>query len=150
MFLHKYLTKYKLLFYSFDEMPENYIQKIRVAIMDFIHTDVDNNLFSKNMKVLQSGNEFILIFWDTEKFCAYLISEINISKLSFPYLDYSDKVFSVDYTNIDGNILTVHFTYSSDYLSWQDFDDMPLPIAQTYVFDITKLSENNTVVGVVQ
>lgn len=140
--LHLYLSKYKMLYQNFDNLQDNVKQKIRIAILNFRHTDIDDSLFGKNLLIKQVNNDFLLIFWDDERICSYLVNEINIARLDFQKLDYTGLRFYPDFLGITENMITIAFKNKED-----DFEGMVAPIVCTYVFDINNLSAGNIIVG---
>lgn len=142
MSLHLYLTKYKVLYKDFNNIPEKIKQKIRVAIMEFRYTDVNNSLFAENLLIKQVNNAFLLIFWNEKTICAYYVDEINIARLEFINLDYKDKLLYKEFIDVQNNFITIPFRYKTD-----DFNSMIAPIATTYGFHVDKLSAGNIILG---
>ena len=142
MSLHLYLTKYKALYKDFDNIPEKVGQKIRVAIMNFRYTEVSNSLFAENLLIKQVNNDFLLIFWSEEDVYAYLVNEINIARLEFKGLDYTDLLLYPEFINVKNNFVTIPFRDKKE-----DFRYMIAPIVVTYGFHVDRLSEGNIIIG---
>ena len=142
MSLHLYLTKYKVLYGDFNNISEKIGQKIRVAIMNFRHTEVDNSLFARNLLIKQVRDNFLLIFWDDNSICAYFVNEINISRLEFPDLDYKDKLLYQEFIDIVDDFVTIPFRSKGE-----DFKYMVAPIVASYSFNTDALSSENTIIG---
>lgn len=138
MSLHLYLTKYKVLYGDCNNIPEKIGQKIRVAIINFRHTEVDNSLFARNLLIKQVSNNFLLIFWDDDSICAYFVNEINISRLEFPDLDYKDKLLYQEFIDIVDDFVTIPFRSKGEDFKY---------IIASYSFNTDALSSENTIIG---
>lgn len=136
--LHLYLTKYKTLYRDFNNISEKVKQKIR----DIIAMNSKYNLFAENLLIKQVSNNFLLIFWDDERICAYFVNAATVIMLEFPDLDYSDKLLYKEFVDIKNEFVIISFRYKKD-----DFSAMIAPIAVTYGFHMDKLSNENIVVG---
>lgn len=138
MSLHLYLTKYKVLYGDCNNIPEKIGQKIRVAIINFSYTEVDNSLFARNLLIKQVSNNFLLIFWDDDSICAYFVNEINISRLEFPDLDYKDKLLYQEFIDIVDDFVTIPFRSKGEDFKY---------IIASYSFNTDALSSENTIIG---